>query len=320
MGQKIEHVSEYLTSSVPTARPGDTAAEVLQSLLGRRFDSVNSAYVIDEEGKLVGAAPLSGLYAAPQGAKLNDIMQIGPPFVLSGADREEAVSLAIREELSAIPVVNSDGRFLGVFPPRAIMGVLRQEHLEDLHHMAGIWQHSEEARQALQAPPLKRVRYRLPCLIVGLIGSMLATSLVAQFEHTLRAQIAIAFFIPAIVYPADAVGIQSEAVAVRGLSLTQFGIGRLLIGELSTGVLMGLALALLAGLFVVAASARLDFAFAVGISLLFACGVATTIGLFLPWVFARAGWDPALASEPVATIIQDVLSLLIYFGVASLIV
>ena len=149
---------------------------------------------------------------------------------------------------------------------------------------------------------------------------MLATSLVAQFEQTLRAQIAIAFFIPAIVYLADAVGTQSEAVAVRGLPLTQAGIGQLLIGELSTGILMGLALALLAGLYTVAAFARLDLAFAVGISLLFACGIATTIGLFLPWVFARAGWDPALASGPVATIIQDVLSLLIYFGVASLIV
>jgi magnesium transporter len=79
------------------------------------------------------------------------------------------------------------------------MGVLREEHLEDLHHMAGIWHHTDEARRALEAPAFERARYRLPWLIVGLIGSLLATTLVAKFERILEAQIAVAFFMPAIV-------------------------------------------------------------------------------------------------------------------------
>ncbi|NIR30395.1 MAG: magnesium transporter, partial [Gammaproteobacteria bacterium] len=157
-------------------------------------------------------------------------------------------------------------------------------------------------------------------LLIGLVGSMLGATLVAQFERTLQAQLALAYFIPAIVYLADAVGTQSEAVAVRGLSLTRVGIGRLLLGELSTGVLMGLALALLAGLFSMAAFTQASLALSVAISLLAACAVATSIGLLLPWLFARASWDPALASGPVATIIQDVLSLMIYFAVASALV
>ena len=320
MEQKAEHVSEYLTSSVPIARPSDTPRKVLQSLPGQRFASVNATYVVDKDGKLVGTMALSELYAAPQDSELNVIMQTKPPVVTLDTDREDAASVAIREELVAVPVVDHDGRFLGVFPPRAIMNVLRQEHLEDLHHMSGIWHHSEEARQALQAPPLNRVRYRLPWLIVGLVGSMVATSLVAQFEEMLQTQIAVAFFIPAIVYLADAVGTQSETVAVRGLSLSQSSIGRLLVGELFTGVLMGSALALLAGFFTIVAFAQLNLAIAVGISLIFACAFATTIGLCLPWLFARAGWDPALASGPVGTIVQDVLSLLIYFNAASIIV
>lgn len=320
MVQKVQRVSDCLMSSVPTAQPTDTAGEVLRSLSGRRFDSINSAYVVNEQGQLLGAVPLCDLYAAPQDAELTAIMQAGPPFVTPETGCEDAASVAIKEELASIPVVDDGGRFLGVFPPRAIMRILRQEHMEDLHHMAGILHHSEEARQALEAPPIKRARYRLPWLIVGLVGSMVATSLVAQFEQTLQAQIAIAFFIPAIVYLADAVGTQSEAVAVRGLSLTQAGIRQLLLGELFTGVLLGSVLAVLAGLFTVVAFAQLDLAVAVGISLLSACALATTIGLFLPWLFAKAGRDPALASGPVATIVQDVLSLLIYFGVASIIV
>jgi magnesium transporter len=89
-------------------------------------------------------------------------------------------------------------------------------------------------------------------------------------------------------------------------------------GEIAAGVLMGAVLSLLVGVFAVAAFGELDLAFAVAIALLGACTIATSVGLFLPWAFAQAKWDPALASGPVGTIIQDVLSLLIYFTAASL--
>jgi magnesium transporter len=244
-------------------------------------------------------------------------MQRNPPSVRADLDREGAASVAIREELVAVPVVDNAGRFLGVFPPRAIMGVLREEHLEDLHHMAGIWHHTDAARQALEAPPIRRARYRLPWLVVGLAGSLIATTLVAQFERVLQAQIAVAFFIPAIVYLADAVGTQSEAVAIRGLSLTDAGIGRILLGEIGAGLSIGLILALLAGAFTVVAFDEPRLALAVGTSLLAACTIASSLGLCLPWVFSRVGWDPAHASGPIGTIVQDVLSLAIYFGAAS---
>lgn len=244
-------------------------------------------------------------------------MQRNPAAVHTDVDQEEAASLAIREELAVVPVLDEHDRFAGVFPPRAIMHVLRAEHLEDLHHMAGIWHHSEEARRALLAPPFQRARYRLPWLVIGLAGSMLAAGLVARFAAILQAHIAVAFFIPAIVYLADAVGTQSEAVAVRGLSLTDAGIGRLLVGEISAGVLMGGILALVAGAFTVVVFDDFDLALAVAVSLLGACAIASGLGLFLPWGFAKAGWDPALAAGPVGTIIQDVLSLLIYFGAAT---
>jgi magnesium transporter len=272
---------------------------------------------LDDERVLVGAVPLTDLLAAPPDSPAESLMQRDPPAVRADVDQEEAASVAIREELAVVPVLDERQRFIGVFPPRAIMHVLRAEHLEDLHHMAGIWHHSEEARRALLAPPLRRARYRLPWLVLGLAGSMLAAGVVARFEAILQAQIAVAFFIPAIVYLADAVGTQSEAVAVRGLSLTDAGIGRLLAGEIAAGVLMGATLAVLAGGFTVVVFDDAALALAVGVSLLAACAIATGIGLSLPWAFARVGWDPALASGPIGTIIQDVLSLLIYLGAAG---
>lgn len=317
MDERNSRVREYVMRAVPTAATADTARDVLDRLHGRRFDSVEAVYVLGDERTLVGVVPLTDLFPAAPETPVATLMLRQPRTVHLDVDREDAASVAIREELAAVPVVDEQERFVGVFAPRAIMKVLRGEHLEDLHHMAGIWHRSEEARRALVAPPLQRARYRLPWLVVGLAGSMLATSVVAQFEAILQSQIAVAFFMPAIVYLADAVGTQSEAVAVRGLSLTDTGIGRLLAGEVAAGILMGAALAALAGGFTIVVFGAGDLALTVGLSLLGACAIATGLGLGVPWAFSKVGWDPAFASGPVGTIIQDVLSLLIYFGAAS---
>jgi magnesium transporter len=311
-------VSDYLTSAVPTAKPASTAADVIASLPGRKFESVDSVFVVDDELRLVGSVPLAAILAAPPDTSIGGLMRHRPPSVLPDLDREEAASFAIKQNLNVVPVVDSEHRFLGALPAHAIIGVLREEHLEDLHHMAGIWHHSEEARQALEAPPFRRARYRLPWLIVGLMGSLLATMLVARFQRVLEAQIAVAFFIPAIVYLADAVGTQSEAVAIRGLSLTDAGIGRVLLGEIGAGALIGLIVAVLAGAATIVIFDDPRLALAVAVSLAAACTIATTLGLCLPWAFAGAGWDPAHASGPIGTILQDVLSLAIYFGAAAI--
>jgi magnesium transporter len=317
MDKRIAHVREHVVRAVPTAAAADSARDILEALRGGRFESVDSIFVLNDERALVGVVSMADLFAAAPNVPMAALMQRSARVVQADVDQEEAASLAIREELAVVPVLDEQGRFVGVFPPRAIMQVLRAEHLEDLHHMAGIWHHSEEARRALLAPPLQRARYRLPWLLIGLAGSMLAASLVAQFEAMLQAQIAVAFFIPAIVYLADAVGTQSETVAVRGLSLTDAGLGRLLFGEIAAGALMGGALATVAAGFTLVVFDDVDLALAVAVSLFGACSIATGLGLSLPWGFARVGWDPALASGPVGTIIQDVLSLLIYFGAAS---
>lgn len=125
---------------------------------------------------------------------------------------------------------------------------------------------------------------------------------------------------PGLVYLADAIGTQSEAVAVRGLSLTNVGLARLLGGELRSGLLIGLVLALLAFPMVWAGFGELRLAGAVALSLAGASAVASVLGLLLPWLLGRLGSDPAYGSGPLATIVQDVLSLLIYFGFVGMIV
>jgi magnesium transporter len=144
--------------------------------------------------------------------------------------------------------------------------------------------------------------------------------MMTRFETALAAHIAVAFFIPAIVYLADAVGTQSEAVAVRGLSLSGADLAPLLAGEIGTGILIGATLGALAYPLVWVAFGSAALAATVAVALLTASSLATSIGLLLPWLFARLGFDPALGSGPLATVVQDVLSLLIYFLIASALV
>jgi magnesium transporter len=141
----------------------------------------------------------------------------------------------------------------------------------------------------------------------------------ASFEATFAGNVKLAFFVPAIVYLADAIGTQTEAVAVRGLSLSHRPFPELLRGETAAGALIGLVLAVSVFLGVGAAFQDVRLAAVVALAILAAGTIAATVGLTLPWILSRWGLDPAFGSGPLATIIQDVLSILIYLGAVALV-
>ena len=218
-------VGRYLVTSVPVARSRESAGEARARLIGQRFDDASHVFVLAEDGRLIGVVAIRDLLGAPETTPLHDIARTAEAYsVPLGADREAAASVAIHSGLSILAVCDAEGRFLGAVPARALMTILRDEHLEDLHHMVGILGKSEAARDALTAAPHRRALYRLPWLLVGMAGSAAATAMMSRFETALSAHIAVAFFIPAIVYLADSVGTQSEVVVIRGLSLTDFGL------------------------------------------------------------------------------------------------
>ncbi|MCU0842020.1 MAG: magnesium transporter [Thiobacillaceae bacterium] len=315
-----EGAGALLVRHVPTAGPADTAAQTLQSLMGRRHEYCGAVYIVDGEGRLQGLVPLSRLFAARGDELLIRMARNHMPMVRVDTHQEKVATLALVHGVNAVPVVDEEGRLLGVVPPQALYRVLRQEHVDDLHRIAGIRRENSHFLSPMEAAPIRRVLDRLPWLLVGLAGSMLATGVVAGFEHMLQSYIAVAFFVPGIVYLADAIGTQTEAITVRGLSLSHAGIGRLLAGELRTGFLIGAILGALSFPVVWVVFDDLRLALAVVISLTAAGTAATSVGLLFPWMLARLGKDPALGSGPLATIFQDVLSLLTYFLTVSAIV
>jgi magnesium transporter len=302
------------------ARADQTAGDLRQRLRSHGSEHWDLLCVVDDHGRLLGTLRPQVLAALHDDAPVGRHMRADTPRVPADMDQEAMASLALEHGAGALPVVDEQGQLLGVVGPQALMDVLRREHVEDLHRLAGITRETAQAREALEAPPMRRARHRLPWLLVGLAGSAVATLVVARFEHALAAKPSIAFFVPGLVYLADAIGTQSEAIAVRGLSLSRASLAQLAVGELRTGLLIGLVLALLAFPMVWAVFGEVRLAAAVAAALGAASIVASVLGLALPWLLSRFGVDPAYGSGPLATIVQDVLSLLIYFGFVSAVV
>jgi magnesium transporter len=317
----VRSIVHYLVKSVPTAHPDESAESVRERLTGHSYDDASHVFVVAHDGRLVGIVEIADLIGAEAASSIVGLMANAKcPVVTTSADREQAASIAIRLGGGALAVCDNDGQFVGAVPAGALMSILRDEHLEDLHHMVGILSNSETAKAALTASPYRRALYRLPWLLVGMAGSALATAMMAQFEAVLSAYIAVAFFVPGIVYLADAVGTQSEVITIRSLSLTEGSLIQMLVGELSTSVLIGATLSVLAYPLVWLAFGSAALATTVAIAVLVASIVATAVGILLPWLFAKLGYDPALASGPIATVFQDTLSLLTYFLTASALV
>jgi magnesium transporter len=246
-------------------------------------------------------------------------MDVDPPLVMPGVDQEVAAWRAVKHEESALAVVDAQGRFVGLIPPHRLLAVLLSEHEEDLTRLGGFIKNASLARNTSEEAVPRRFWHRMPWLLLGLAGAILAADIVGWFETQLKEQVILAFFIPGIVYLADAVGTQTETVVVRGLSV---GVSiRQIVGrELLTGLAIGWTLALISYPILLWWWKQTDLALGVSLSLLAACSSATVAAMTLPWLLDCLDLDPAFGSGPLATVIQDLLSILIYFAIATTIV
>jgi magnesium transporter len=312
-----ETAAAHVCRLVPVTSPQKTAGELRQALAGVQFESATHIAVCDD-GKLVGVLRIEDLIGALTDAKLGEIMDADPPAVAPGLDQERAAWKAVQHGESALAVVDVGGRFIGFIPPDRLLAVLLHEHDEDMARLGGFLRDSSTARSASEEPISKRFWHRVPWLLLGLAGALLAADIVGLFEKQLQANVMIAFFIPGIVYLADAVGTQTETLVVRGLSVG-VPIGQVLRREILTGIAIGLTLALVFLPFGFWWWGRAGVVLAVALAIFAACATANLVAMALPWVLHGAGIDPAFGSGPLATVIQDLLSIVIYLALASVI-
>jgi magnesium transporter len=295
---------------VLAAAPGQSVADTLRLLVDGSFECATDVAVC-EEGRLVGLVSLEKLLASRRDVRLAEIMDTDPPVVTPGTHQEVAAWKAVLHGESSLAVVDDAGAFVGLIPARRLLAVLLREHHEDLEHMSGVMKDAISARTALREPLARRLAHRLPWLAVGLAGSFLAADLVAHFEADLAGHLLAAFFLPGVVYLADAVGTQTETLIIRGLSVG-VPVGRVIRLELITGLLIGVVLAVLAYPAVVLRWGDRSMAAAVAMAVLAACSSATITGILFPWLLHLWGRDPAFGSGPLATALQDLVSIALY--------
>jgi len=314
----LRTASRHATTNVPVASPNNPVASVVGALRGLTFDSASVIAVLDGE-RLVGVVTIERLLAADSAATMSEVMDSQPPTVTPHTAQEHVAWQAVQHGEPGLAVVDENGTFHGLISPQQLLAVLLEEHDEDMARLGGFLATSAEARTASTEPVLHRLWHRLPWLLVGLAGALLAAVVMGAYEQQLEEELLIAFFVPGVVYLADAVGVQTTTLVVRGLSVG-VSIGRTAVREAATGVLVGFALACITLPIVLLFWGDAEVAWAVSIALFVASSLATLIAMALPWVLHRLGRDPAYGAGPLATVIQDLVSLVIYFLTASAIV
>jgi len=317
-GQQLGIASKHATARIPTARAQQTVGELREQLTGRSFDYAGDVAVL-ARSTLVGLLPMERLLAAEQAERVSDLMDPTPPVVSPGADQEAVAWEMVRRGESSVAVVDSAGEFVGLVAAHRMLGVLLTEHDEDLARLGGYLASTESARSAAEEPILRRLWHRLPWLFVGLAGAMAAAIIVGRFEDQLDKTVLLAFFLPAVVYMADAVGTQTETVLIRGLSVG-VALRDVVLRELVTGLVVGALMASAFFPFALLAWGDGRVAVAVGLSLAASCSIATLVAMVFPWLFWRFGADPAFGSGPLATVVQDLLSITVYLLIATAIV
>ena len=304
-----------LAVRAPFADPASTVDAVRHAIVGDRHGSV-SHVVLVRDGRFSGLVRDIDLMAADPDATIATLAIPDPPLIDDDETRDGAARAALSRGESEVVVVRADQSVIGIVPGSSLLAVLAREHADDMARMSGYLHQGDRARDAAEERVLLRFWHRLPWLIVGLAGAIVAAKVVAGFEHTLEQDVMIAYFIPGIVYLAAAVGTQTQAVVIRGLSLGVSTRG-VAIRELATGIALGVTLGLLFYPFALLIGTSSQLAVAVSASLAAASALANVIALVVPLSIERLGRDPAFGSGPLATVIQDIMSILVYFAVVS---
>jgi len=249
--------------------------------------------------------------------KASDIMIKDLITVDQNTDHERVVYKALSNGLKAIPVVDADCKFLGVVPYDVILQIFNHEVEGDIFNFGGIFHKVGKEYTSINSTASHMIQSRLPWLIIGVIGGILAASLIALFEELLASFIALASFIPVMVYMSDAAGAQTEALIIRSMALdSRLNIRRYLTRE----IIVATALAAVSGLFAAFLAYVTRQNITLGLIIFFALFLSiiasVAINTFAPLILKKFNYDPALATGPLATIFSDITTLAIYLLVA----
>ena len=316
-----ESAARLMTAKVPLVDSDATIAGIEKMLLEKikELETINYIYIVDKNKKLKGVISLKDVFRLPKATPVSQVITKDLVSVRPYADQEKVALLALQNNLKAIPVVDKKNHLLGIVPSDVILNILHSENIEDILRFAGIGKLKNPAISIIKASALLHFRKRLPWLILGLLGGVAAAFIVEFFEEALKSQLILAAFIPAVVYMADAVGTQTQTIFIRSLALDRkLNLKKYLFREVKVNFFLALVLGIIISIISLLWWQSSLLGAILGISIFMTVLTAMVVAIFLPWLFSKTKHDPAIASGPFATVIRDILSLLIYFSIAQI--
>jgi magnesium transporter len=294
-----------------------TLRDAIETIREKREEVENVYYlwVIDDFGRLVGVISLKDLVLEPRERKISDIMNPEVISVHVNTDQEEVARLVGKYDLVNIPVVDEHHRLVGRITHDDIIDVIQEEVDEDISLMAGVID-----QEISEVSALKISRARLPWLIAGLFGGILAAAVIVQFKSSLEKIIALSFFFPVVMAMGGNTGTQAATVVVRGLAtgdISLVNIGKRLWVEIKVAIVNGLICGVLFGVIVGVWLSDYGLGCVVAISLVIIILNSGFIGSAVPLALKRLNIDPALATGPFVTTSNDIFSLLVYLGLVT---
>jgi magnesium transporter len=315
-----EIAGKLMVSNIPTILISDKIKNV-RDLISKNintFDTIGYVYVIGKERELKGVLSIKDIFRCSPDEDVKSVMNKEVISIRYHTDQERAAILALKHNIKSIPVVDKENKLLGIIPPRTILKILHNEGIEDILSSSGIRKFNDPAIDLINSSSYIHIKKRLPWLIFGLIGGIIAAFFVSMFEGILARQILLAAFIPAIAYMADAVGAQAQTIFIRSIALDKnLSIKKYILREINVNFFLGIILGLIFLIFIFLWKGALLIGIIIGISVFSSVIIAMVISIVLPLSFQKLNFDPAVASGPFATAIRDLASLVIYFSIAN---
>ncbi len=278
-------------------------------------DRFSALFVVSPTFHLLGEVPLDKLLRTPRPVAIEKIMERDLRPIPVTTDQEEVARLFERYDLYAAPVIDGDGRLVGVITVDDVVEVIQEEADEDIKRLAGV------GDESLADSILRIASGRFPWLLVNLATSILASLVIGLFDATIAQMVALAVLMPIVASMGGNAGTQTMTVAVRALATRELGSAnarRIIVRETLVGLLNGLAFALVMVVVVLVWFGSGPLGLVIAAAMVINMLVAGIAGILIPMLLDRMGIDPAVASTVFLTTVTDVVGFFAFLGIAAL--
>lgn len=317
-----EHsAGSIMTAEFTDLRPDMTVRQAIGHIraTGEDRETIYTCYVVGPQRKLLGVITVRALLLAQDDRLVGEVMEDRVISVATATDQEETAQLLNRYNFLSLPVVDAEGRLVGIVTVDDAVDVMEQEATEDFEKMAAM---APSEKPYLKTGVFDLARHRIVWLLVLMVSGMLTGGILGRYEAAFAAMPLLVTFIPMLTDTGGNAGSQSSTLVIRGLAVQEIGlrdIFKVLWKELRVSLLVGVALSAVNFVrLVLTYPGQTMIALTVSITMVFTVLIAKTIGGTLPLLAKACRMDPAIMASPLITTIVDAVSLIIYFTVAQM--